>query len=133
MRIWTVNISGGNSFKIEVPNHPTLEHDGINSVWQTNLDPPQIAAIKDIAQQNGATVQVYSDGGDSKQEAIAQAQKMKTEGWKTERCPLCYFCDLTIPSKCGKQSWDNRVLAIAMKHPKAAESAALCPLNPKNG
>ena len=125
-----MDISGGSPFRIEVSRHPLLEHDGVKSVWHTNLEPAQVAAIKDVAEKNGATVQVFSGDDDgSKAESIKQSQELQMTGWKTHQCPMCYFCDLTIPSKCGKMSWGSRVLATAMKHPKAGEAAAKCPLN----
>ena len=134
MRIWTLEVRGGTPFRIDVDNHPSLEHDGAVSLWHTNLEPPQIAAIKEVAENRGATVSVYSDGGEeSKRQENELAEKLQKEGWKTERCPLCYFCDLTIPSRCGKLGWGATVLKTAMKHPEAKESVALCPLGKSNG
>jgi len=119
----------GSPFLVDVVNHPRLEHDGLISLWQTNLASAQISAIKTIAEQNGATVSIYaSDGDESKQETLDAAKKLQADGWKTDRCPLCYFCDLTIPSRCGKTGWHPQVLAKAMSIKKAQEAAALCPL-----
>jgi hypothetical protein len=128
MKVWTLEITGGNPFCIEVPHHPLLEHDGGKSVWHTNLDITQVAAIRDVAIQNGATLNAFAETDAAKVKEMELAQKMQTEGWKTAQCPLCYFCDMTVPGRCGRFGWHPQVLASAMKHPKAIESLAHCPL-----
>ena len=131
MKVWTLEIAGGNPFRIDVPNHPPLEHDGNKTIWKTNLEVSYVQQIDGIARSQGAGVKIHTENDEAKNEVLQQAQELAVKGWLTAQCPLCYFCDLTTPNKCGRQDWHPQVLATAMQLEKAKISLAQCPRNKK--
>jgi len=50
-RVWTLVITGGNSFIIEMTMTPTLHHDGGRTVWKMHGTESAVAAVEELIKE----------------------------------------------------------------------------------
>ena len=50
-RVWTLVITGGNSFIIEIPLTPTLHHDGGRTVWKMHGSEGAAVAVEELIKE----------------------------------------------------------------------------------
>ena len=126
MKTWTLRITGGQIFQMQLQDHPTLQHNGAETLWQATMDLQRVREIAESIHVNsGATVSVYATN-------VEDTPKVpKMNGWPTERCPICYFFEMDTSNHCGVADWPVPVLKSAMQRggDKAIQDRQECPRN----
>lgn len=120
--VWTLKVTGGQPFAIQLVDGPVLSHDGVLSVWNVALRESQATQLREIARLRGAQIPLfhaeYDRGGELR---LGQEST-----FLTPRCPTCFWYDPNTPSSCGFEDWPAEVKRDLIS--KAWSDLDLCPI-----
>lgn len=128
---WTFRLLGGEPVVMRV-GLPTVEHDGILSLWNLWLTAQEAHELEVLLVARGIRVSRWSEAPSEEAQAerdmLLKAQRGEVT-YLTIQCPSCFWMDLKAEDKCGLLKWhkDTRDEALRM-YDKAREDALSCPL-----
>ena len=128
-KMWTFVVRGGAEFQLKIPVHPTLDHDGTNTIWKASLEAMEAVEIRKAIESNGSSVEIFHEEEDAEQVRERNILLGKEgRAFPTESCPSCFFFDPLLEAQCGVDDWPSEMTVTAMEDPKAVLSRSQCPL-----
>ena len=130
--VWTFVIKGGSPFRMTVPSHPALDHDGSQTIWKGYVTDEESDLILRWVQENNASIVRYiereSEGQKYERDVMSGKFRDQTV-FQTEQCPSCFWFDPMLENRCGLDDWEPVVIEAAMTNPTAPTDRSRCPAN----
>jgi hypothetical protein len=73
-KVWTFVVRGGESFLIQLPRTPRLDHGGGMTMWKMVGTKAVADAVKLLILEAGGTIEVHTEGESAEQTATRQAR-----------------------------------------------------------
>ena len=132
MGFWSFRFQGGDSFLLQVPWNPIVEHDGQLTIAHLFVDEQVADTIAKFAEQHDCRVLRHTDGQTEEQAAERRALLGDKEAvFLCSACPECFWFDpkLTEHNFCGVEGWSEEFKRAGLHvQEKARRDLLGCPV-----